>query len=304
MNPITVSVCVFTYNYEKFLAQAIDSILSQKTSFDFEILICDDCSTDNTLTIANNYLKDHPNKIKVLSNSINQGGTKNWIRAIRACSGKYIALIDGDDYFSSPNKLQKQFDILESNEHYVLCFHSVDEKYDDAPELNKHVEFQKEIYTLADFMENGWFVRTSSTFFKNGVIPKEIPEWVHEYPYRFDTILHVLLCLHGDAYNIKENLSVWRKHKKGMSFWLMRDFVKNAKQKISLSMQLNAYTNNQYNKQSKRFQNNEKTILLFYLLRHFKMWKYPLVFIDCLLHINVSMFFKFFKGKHHGIKSA
>ena len=299
-----VSICVFTYNYEKYLHQTIDSIVSQQCDFKIEILICDDCSTDDTLKIAHQFQNKHPEIIRVLEHPVNLGGTKNWIRAIQACKGKYIALIDGDDYFSNMFKLKKQVDILENDNQLVLCFHSVDEIYDDAPELNKTVVFEKEYYELSDFIKNGWFVRTSSTFFKNGVISDIIPQWVHEYPYRLDTILHVLLCQHGKAYNLKESLSVWRKHKHGMSNWLMTNQIQNTQKKIELAIKLNEITQFEFKKESSLFISKENTMLFFYLIRNFIFWKYPILFIKCLFKMDYKLFLKLLKGKNHGIKNA
>lgn len=299
-----VSVCVFTYNYEKYLHQTIDSIVSQQCDFDFEILICDDCSTDNTLKIANQFQKKNPELIRVLEHAENLGGTKNWIRAIQACKGKYIALIDGDDYFSDHLKLKKQADIMEQDNDLVLCFHSVDEIYDDAPELNKTVTFEKEYYELSDFIKNGWFVRTSSTFFRNGVISNEIPAWVHEFPYRFDTILHVLLCQYGKAYNLKESLSVWRKHKQGMSNWLMKNQVENTQKKIDLANKLNEITQQEFKKESSLFISREKSMLFFYFLRNFKFWKHPVLFFNCLFTMEYQMFLKLLIRKKNAINNA
>jgi len=299
-----VSVCLFTYNYERFLHQSVDSILNQQCDFDFEILICDDCSTDNTLKIALEYQLNHPQIIRVLTHDVNKGGTKNWIRAMQSSKGKYIAFMDGDDYFSNVTKLKKQVDILERDNSLVLCFHSVDEIYDDAPELNKTVTFEKEYYELGDFIKNGWFVRTSSTFFRNNVISNELPEWVHDYPYRFDTILHVLLCQHGVAYNLKESLSVWRKHKQGMSNWLMKNQVENTQKKIQLANKLNEITQFEFNNESSLFIAREKSLLFFYLLRNFIFWKHPGLFINCFFKMDYQIFFKLLKGKRHGIKNA
>jgi glycosyltransferase involved in cell wall biosynthesis len=299
-----VSVCIFTYNYEKYLHQAVDSIVKQQCDFSFEILICDDCSTDDTVKIALQYQMKYPDLIRVLEHNENQGGTKNWIRAIQACRGKYISLIDGDDYFSDAFKIKKQAAVMEQDENLVLCFHSVDEIYDDAPELNKTVTFEKEKYELSDFIRNGWFVRTSSTFFKNGIIPTEMPDWVHDFPYRFDTILHVLLCQHGYACNIKQSMSVWRKHKNGMSFRLMDNQIKNAYKKIALAKKLNEVTAHKYQKESNHFISQEFTFLNFYLIRNFIFWKYPMAFINSFLKMDTLLFLKLLKGKKHGIKNA
>ncbi len=304
MNTPFVSVCLFTYNYERFLNQAVDSVIQQQCDFDFEILICDDCSTDDTLKVANQYQLKYPNIIRVLSHEKNQGGTKNWLRAIQSCKGKYIALMDGDDYFSDSSKLKKQAEIMELDNDLVLCFHSVDEIYDDAPELNKTVVFEKEYYELADFIKNGWFVRTSSTFFRNGVIANEMPTWVHDFPYRFDTILHVLLCQHGKAYNLKESLSVWRKHKKGMSNWLMTNQIQNTQKKIDLAKKLNEITQFKFKKESSLFIAKENSLLFFYFVRNFIFWKYPILFFNSLIRMDFYFFLKLLKGKKHGIKNA
>src|SRR5215469_14385844 len=138
-SPVQVSICVFTFNYEKYLAQALDSILAQETSFDFEIVIGDDFSTDNTRGIATDYSRRYPGKFVLSLNEKNMGGTRNWLRAMSKCRCKYIALLDGDDYFTDTAKLQKQYDALENNPDHVLCFHGVEEKYDDITGRDKVV---------------------------------------------------------------------------------------------------------------------------------------------------------------------
>jgi glycosyltransferase involved in cell wall biosynthesis len=106
MDSIGVSVCLFTFNYDKFLAQALDSVLAQQTGFAVEIVIGDDCSTDNTRAVARGYAERHPGKFILSFNETNIGGTRNWISTMNKCRGKYIALLDGVDYFTDPLKLQ------------------------------------------------------------------------------------------------------------------------------------------------------------------------------------------------------
>jgi glycosyltransferase involved in cell wall biosynthesis len=241
-----VSVCIFTYNYEKFLPQAIDSVLAQQTTFPVEIIIGDDLSTDNTRAIARQYSEAHPGKFILSFNEVNIGGSRNWVRTMKACRGRYIALLDGDDYFTDPLKLQKQYDALEADPGFVLCFHGVEEKYDDISGRDKTVIFEKEVYDLADFLSRGWFIRTSSTFFRNGLAPADPPEWMFDFPYRYDTILHVILCMQGRALFLKDVMSVWRKHSKGMSNVLAANAIRNVETEIALARKLDEHTGFKY----------------------------------------------------------
>ncbi|HIE44902.1 MAG TPA: glycosyltransferase [Flavobacteriaceae bacterium] len=113
-----VSILTITYNHELFIAQAIDSFLMQETDFDFEIVIGEDCSTDNTRKIIEEYQKTHPKKIRLLPSNKNLGIEANFYRTTQACNGKYIAICDGDDYWIDKNKLQLQVDFLEKNKDY------------------------------------------------------------------------------------------------------------------------------------------------------------------------------------------
>jgi len=107
-----VSVCIITYNQENFVEQAIESALFQKCNFETEIIICDDCSTDNTPRIIQSYASKYPDKIKPYCAEQNTGMLKNWEKALKLCSGKYIALLEGDDFWNDENKLKKQYQIL------------------------------------------------------------------------------------------------------------------------------------------------------------------------------------------------
>ena len=132
-----VSICTITYNHAHFVEEALDSFLMQKTDFPFEIVISDDCSPDNTATIIRKYLDKFPNIINANLRDVNVGmhinGRKNQQRA----RGKYIALCEGDDYWTDPLKLQKQVDFLEKNKEFVITYTSV-EGIDAQGERNAH----------------------------------------------------------------------------------------------------------------------------------------------------------------------
>lgn len=121
-----VSVCMITYNHEKYIGQAIEGVLLQKCNFPIELVIGEDCSTDSTRKICEEYQRNN-NIIKLLPSENNLGVIPNFIRTLSSCKGKYIAFCEGDDYWIDPLKLQKQADYLEKNprvsmltSHYVI----------------------------------------------------------------------------------------------------------------------------------------------------------------------------------------
>ena len=127
-NPL-ISVCITAYKKEKYIGEAIESVLMQITNFDFEIIITEDRGNDRTLEICNQYQSLHPEKIRVIQNEINLGMTLNMLKGFELSRGKYIAILDADDVWSDPLKLQKQVDFLENNPDYSLVFH--DNEYCD-----------------------------------------------------------------------------------------------------------------------------------------------------------------------------
>ena len=118
-NPI-VTILMPAYNHEKYISQAIESVLAQKTNYPYELLIHDDCSTDTTLTIAQNYATKFSDKIKIFTEEENQGLLKSYKRLIEQSNRKYLAILESDDYWLDENKLQIQIDFLESNSDYGI----------------------------------------------------------------------------------------------------------------------------------------------------------------------------------------
>ena len=108
-----LSVCMTTYNHERYIAQAIESVLCQQTTFAVEVVIGEDCSTDGTLQICSEYENCYPDRVRIIASEHNVGMHENYRRTIEACRGKYIAMLDGDDWFSDTQKLQMQVELLE-----------------------------------------------------------------------------------------------------------------------------------------------------------------------------------------------
>ena len=126
----TVSVCCITYNQERFLTQAVESVLMQETDFDVELIIGEDCSTDTTRTIALTYERRYPGRIRVLTPDANLGIMRNLMATFAACHGEYIAFLEGDDYWIDPTKLQRHVDALRANGNCALCGHDAEIFFD------------------------------------------------------------------------------------------------------------------------------------------------------------------------------
>ena len=120
--PPLVSVCMTTYNHEAYLAQAIESVLAQQTSFGVELVLGDDCSTDSTAAICREYAAKYPGRVRFVTGQRNVGWRANYRRTFEACRGKYVAYCDGDDWWSDPRKLQMQADLLESDPSCGMCY--------------------------------------------------------------------------------------------------------------------------------------------------------------------------------------
>lgn len=124
-----VSVCMTTYNHAPYLAQAIESVLAQQTPFDVELVLGEDCSTDATATICRDYATRYPDRIRLITSAVNVGWRANYRRTIAACRGRYVAILDGDDWWSDPHKLRLQVEALEENPRCGMCFTRTERLY-------------------------------------------------------------------------------------------------------------------------------------------------------------------------------
>ncbi len=210
-----ISVLIITYNHEKYIGQAIESVLMQRTAFDYELVIGEDCSTDRTREIVSDYHRRFPEKIRLILSDVNTRGRKILVRTFDACQGEYIALLEGDDYWTSPSKLQKQVDFLGRHPECAICFHPVWKVYEEGgrePEV--FPQQTKPTYRLSDLIEAN-FIPTCSTVFRRGLF-EEFPDWIDQMPI-LDWPLHVLNAQHGDIGCIDEVMGAYRIHDRGMT---------------------------------------------------------------------------------------
>lgn len=208
---------MLAYNHERYIAQALDSALMQQVHFDYEILIGEDCSTDNTRDILIRYQQEYPDKIRLLLPDKNVGMHNNFIQTFKACRGNYIALLEGDDFWTSPDKLQKQVDFLDAHADYTICFHNALYLYQDGSTKSfLSPESRKNIFTLEDVLYRNW-MSTASIMFRQGFI-YEFPDWIYDVNF-IDWILQIILAQHGKIGYIDDIMNVYRIHSEGNWSW-------------------------------------------------------------------------------------
>ncbi len=212
---LLVSVCLITYKHESYIRQALDSVVMQNVNFSWEVIIADDCSPDNTRQIILEYKSKYPDLIKLLFQVKNVGGGKNFVDLINSAQGKYIAYLEGDDYWTDPNKLQKQFDFMETHLDYSLSYHKIKKIHtyaiDFEPEPISNIGNLKTI-TIDYILKRGWFIHSCSMFFVNFRLPEGFEGlFVGDYP------LHVLLADKGKVGFLDECMGVYRISKEGYS---------------------------------------------------------------------------------------
>jgi glycosyltransferase involved in cell wall biosynthesis len=209
-----VSIWITAYNHVDYIRQALDSVLMQKTGFDYEIVLGEDCSTDGTRDIVLQYKEKYPDKFRLFLPEQNLGMLPMFRETYALLTGKYIAWLDGDDFWTDPDKLQKQVDFLESHPDYVMCFHK-------ATDVNQILNTEKEsldpdnmlpgaTLTSEQFLHIRNPVRSSSVLHRN-VLERTLPEAFYSIPYS-DWAFYFLLLKHGKAKYMDDNMSVYRIH--------------------------------------------------------------------------------------------
>jgi len=214
--PIKVSISLITYNHRDYISEAIESILIQKVNFKYEIIIGDDCSSDGTQEILKKYQEKYPEIIQLILHPERYdeiAGRTNNITNIYACRGKYIAMLDGDDYWISEDKLQKQVDFLDTHSDYALSFHdalfiSTKKKFRNYLHSENREFLHEDMSLNHNDLAEGSFIPTSSMIFRNNFI-SEFPEWFRKV-YTADYALQLLVTQNGKIKYFKNLLSTRR----------------------------------------------------------------------------------------------
>lgn len=245
-----VSVIVLTYNHEDYIAQALDSILMQKTSFPYEILVGDDSSTDKTLEIVEEYRKKYPGVIHIVKHKKNVGASRNAYDTMSESKGKYLASCEGDDFWTDSKKLQLQVDFLEANKDYIACTHPVvfvDKNGEVLPQ--QHIEWvsTKERFSLSDFKGICLPGHVVSMVRRNLFLDDTFdPTIIYEAEYHIADRTQALLWLaKGDFYQIDRKMACHRtvKHGKNLTSRLYFDNTDRVLRDYKYTLALEKYAN-------------------------------------------------------------
>lgn len=211
-----VSIMLITYNHEKYIAQALESILMQETQYDIEINVIEDCSTDNTQQVVMRYVQLFPDIVKPYFNKKNIGykvTQKNFIRGFKTLKGDYFAILEGDDYWTSPHKLQKQVEFLEAHPDYVACAHNVIKMYEDGskePHRFLYWPGKPADNTIEDIILMSSYFHTTTLTFRNVLHGNPPPQFISRWSCElFVTMVHAQF---GKIRYFDEDMSIYRAH--------------------------------------------------------------------------------------------
>lgn len=217
-----VSIVAISYNQESYVLEALESFLAQKTDFEFEVIIGDDASTDGTQKIISQFVKKHPKIVRPILRKRNVGVHENLFDVLRQAKGEYIALCEGDDYWTDPTKLQRQADFLDSHPDYALCFHPVKVFFQKGEEPDTIFPEDKEGFTTERLLEVN-YIQTNSVMYRKQTyddLPIDILplDWyLHLYHAQFGKIGFIDRVM--ASYRRHEGGIWWNTYKQPSLFW-------------------------------------------------------------------------------------
>lgn len=288
-----VIVAITTYNLEEYIAEALDSVIKQKTNFKFLIRIADDCSTDKTPIILKEYEEKYPDFIEVLYSDENLGSLANSNRLFDFIDCEYFTFLDGDDYWLGENHLQKQVDFLDSHPEYSMVAGNTQYLRDGklAGMVVKE-SYTNKSYTYKDFLNAKMpFVHTSALLVRNTIFINGLPDCFknvigtfEECALRGEDSRRYIHLQKGPAFIMDDIFSVYRIHSAGI--WQGKSKVR---QTLESAIQLNFFYKYFNDKQSKKYFKREFNLLyarillnLFYLNNNAYMYKYSYKDTDLL----------------------
>lgn len=242
-----LSVLLVTYNHEAFIRQAVDSVLMQQTDFEFEIIVADDHSTDATVAIIAEYQAEHQN-IRILGSKQNVGITRNYQRGFAACRGEYVAILEGDDFWISPNKLSAMATFLDEHPQCSLCFHRLirlEEESDQAlsyPPINMTTS---SVLSAAQLATENFIGNFSTCVYRRKVVERLDPALFEMKVY--DWMFNIAVAQHGLIGYVPEVMSVYRAH--ASSIWSAKQEAEHKLELFELIDEYNSYLGFKYDEE-------------------------------------------------------
>lgn len=252
-----LSVLLITYNHEKYITEALESVLNQKFEYEMEIVIADDKSTDRTLEKIKKIEKKSNFRFRYLTSDKNLGITKNYKRGFNSCNGEFIAVLEGDDYWTDPLKLIKHVEFLESHNECTMSFnryivHNISEENLSVQPWALVDEFQ--YITSRDLIKNNFIGNFSTCVYRKKYIER-LPEDLFDMTI-YDWMTNIMIGRNGMIAYIGEVMSVYRVHDKGS--WSGRDEIDNLKITLDAIDKYNIYLNLKYEDE---FEHAKKEVL-------------------------------------------
>ena len=241
---ILISVCMSTYNHEEYIEEALNSVLEQECNFEFEIILSNDKSSDNTHAVITKYIENHPkgNKVRYYNQPKNLGINNNLIFTLEQTKGKYIALLEGDDYWTDSKKLQKQFDFLEKNTEYSICTAALKSIIPKEGLVLRTYEDHIEgvAYDLNDIRK----IRPNylNMFFRKDAL--DIGK-LKSFEYSGDNVIFIMCLSKGKGYFINEVFGFRRTHTEG----LWTSMSEKGRIKMGISQYIGLYKYPEFRKQ-------------------------------------------------------
>lgn len=222
---IKVIIVITTYNLDKYIGEALDSLLRQKTNFPYKILVADDCSTDNTVNILKHYQKNFPDIIELALSDTNGGSLVNSNRVFDGLQSEYFSFLDGDDYWVGEDRLQKQVDFLDSHPECSMCGGNT--QYLREGKLSGLVvnpQKTNKSYSFQSMLDNGIpFVHTSALMVRNSIFVNGLPKCYRDAENTFENCAlrgedfrRILHLEQGSMFVMNDVLSVYRIHSAGI----------------------------------------------------------------------------------------
>ena len=268
----TISVVITTYNQESFITKCIESVLMQQGDFQLEVVIGDDHSTDGTRKIIERYQEKNPDIIKMISTPENNGMQQNLKRCLDCCSGDFVAVCEGDDYWIDPGKLNKQMEFLDANPDCSMCFNSIMLFIEKDGTSFQHIEQQNlltERFSTEDLIESNFIGNFSCCMYRTSII-RQLPEKLFQL--RFADWLFNLCCSQfGPIGYLSEMMSVYRIHEKGV--WSRKNLLQQNKAIFRSLRKFDLLSDHRFSATIKETKNKIKKDTLSYSSNYLVFWR-------------------------------